>query len=71
MWMKARLRRDGPREFTDVTEYSGLTGVTGNAARWVDYDHDGDIDLSVGGESGLALWQNGFIGQFEEVTESA
>jgi len=64
------LGRDGPRAFSDMTAYTGLAGVTGNTARWVDYDHDGDIDLIVGGESGLALWQNGFAGQFEDVTHS-
>ncbi|MBW2293667.1 MAG: tetratricopeptide repeat protein, partial [Deltaproteobacteria bacterium] len=54
------LRRTGPRGFEDVTVDTGLAGLTGNAARWFDYDHDGDIDLIVGGESGLMLWQNGF-----------
>ncbi|MBW1883944.1 MAG: VCBS repeat-containing protein [Deltaproteobacteria bacterium] len=62
------LRRTGPRAFEDVTLDTGLAGLTGNAARWFDYDHDGDIDLIVGGESGLMLWQNGFDGRFEEVT---
>jgi len=64
------LRRTGSQTFEDLTAYAGLAGVTGNAARWLDYDHDGDIDLIVAGESGLALWQNGFGGQFENVTES-
>ena len=64
------LGRTGPQAFTDLTVYAGLAGVTGNAARWVDYDHDGDIDLVVASESGLALWQNGFTGQFEDVTHS-
>ncbi len=64
------LGRTGPLAFKDLTAYTGLAGVTGNVARWVDYDHDGDIDLIVGSESGLALWQNGFAAKFEDVTHS-
>jgi tetratricopeptide (TPR) repeat protein len=64
------LGRTDPRTFTDLTVSAGLAGVTGNAARWIDYDHDGDIDLIVASELGLALWQNGFAGQFEDVTHS-
>jgi len=64
------LGRTGPQAFRDLTAYAGLDGVTGNAARWVDYDHDGDIDLIVGGKSGLSLWQNSFEGKFENVTQS-
>jgi tetratricopeptide (TPR) repeat protein len=64
------LGRSDPRTFTDLTVHAGLAGVMGSSARWVDYDHDGDIDLIVAGESGLTLWQNGFGGQFEDVTHS-
>jgi tetratricopeptide (TPR) repeat protein len=62
------LERTGPLGFEDATDYAGLAGLTGNAARWVDYDHDGDIDLLVGGESGLLLLQNSFEGRFKDVT---
>jgi len=64
------LKRKGPRSFEDATVETGLAGLRGNAARWVDYDHDGDLDLIVGGEPGLTLWQNNFDGRFEDVTQS-
>jgi tetratricopeptide (TPR) repeat protein len=64
------LERSGPGAFEDVTSVAGLAGVRGNAARWVDYDHDGDIDLLVAGQTGLSLWQNGGDGRFENVTRS-
>jgi tetratricopeptide (TPR) repeat protein len=63
--------RKGPRTFEDITADAGLSGVKGNAARWVDYDQDGDIDLLVGGETGLEMWENGGDVRFENVTRSA
>lgn len=62
-------RPDG--SFDDVTERSLLAGVTGSAARFLDYDHDGDLDLAVGGKGGLALWQNDGDGRFTDVTIGA
>ncbi|MDH5307543.1 MAG: FG-GAP-like repeat-containing protein, partial [Myxococcales bacterium] len=64
------LERTGPGAFGDATSRAGLSAVTGDDARWVDFDHDGDIDLLVAGRSGLALWQNGGDGRFEDVTSS-
>ncbi|HKX31643.1 MAG TPA: FG-GAP-like repeat-containing protein, partial [Blastocatellia bacterium] len=47
-------RNDGHGRFTDVTVRSGLTGVDPQlgkmwsvAAAWLDFDHDGDLDLFV------------------------
>jgi Flp pilus assembly protein TadD len=63
------LKRTGASTFTDVTEPAGLGSVKANAARWVDYEHDGDLDLFVGGPDGVALRQNNGDGRFENVTE--
>jgi tetratricopeptide (TPR) repeat protein len=65
------LERTGPGSFEDATSHAGLSGVSGHDAHWIDFDHDGDIDLVVAGRSGLALWQNDGDGRFEDVTSSA
>ncbi len=62
------LKRVG-EGFLDITEAAGLGVVKANAARWVDYEHDGDLDLFLGGMEGLALWQNNGDGRFENVAE--
>ncbi len=62
------LKRAGTNAFEDVTEHAGLAGVRGNNARWVDYDHDGDLDLTVADQRGLQLWQNNGDGRFTNVT---
>ena len=59
------LKRTGVSTFADVTGPAGLSAVKANAARWVDYEHDGDLDLFVGGPDGAALWQNNGDGRFE------
>ena len=53
--------------FVDVTGRGGLSELSGSVARWLDYDHDGDVDLAVGRSSGVELWQNGGDGRFEEI----
>src|ERR1019366_1936117 len=63
------LKRTGPASFEDVTERAGLSGVRGVRARWVDYDHDGDLDLVIATEAGLQLWQNNGDGTFTNVTK--
>jgi len=62
------LKRTGDAIFADVTEAAGFRGVKAGAARWVDYEHDGDLDLLMGGPEGAALWQNNGDGRFEDVT---
>jgi tetratricopeptide (TPR) repeat protein len=61
------LMRTGPDVFQDVTESAGLAGLTGHAAEWIDWEHDGDLDLVVARQSGLELWQNNGNGTFSEV----
>jgi len=63
------LKQTGASTFADVTESAGLGAVKANAARWVDFEHDGDLDLFIGGPDGAALWQNNGDGRFENVTE--
>ncbi|MCH7704638.1 MAG: VCBS repeat-containing protein, partial [Planctomycetes bacterium] len=62
------LRRSGRDSFDDVTAASGLSGLTALAARWVDYEYDGDLDLVVARDAGLALWQNNGNATFTDVT---
>jgi tetratricopeptide (TPR) repeat protein len=54
--------------FEDLTEPSGLASATGEVARWVDLDHDGDIDLCTGSSSGLRIWRNNSDGTFVDAT---
>ncbi len=62
------LKRTGPLVFANVTEAAGLSGIQARHARWVDYEHDGDLDLLLGGSEGIALWQNNGDARFENVT---
>jgi tetratricopeptide (TPR) repeat protein len=54
--------------FEDLTESSGLASAAGEVARWVDLDHDGDVDLCIGSSSGLRAWRNNSDGTFVEAT---
>ncbi len=63
------LKQTAPGVFSDVTGQSGLPEGGANAARWLDYEHDGDVDLMLAGHDGLQLWQNNGDGRFENATE--
>ena len=63
------LERTGSDTFADVTKASGLAGARATCARWVDYEVDGDVDLVLGSDAGVDLWQNNGNGTFEKVTE--
>jgi Tfp pilus assembly protein PilF len=63
---------DGNGSFSDVTANAkippSLTG--GTTAAFVDYDHDGDLDLLLGGD-GLLLLRNNGDGTFTDQTTAA
>lgn len=62
------LERTGSTSFRDGTDKAGLSGITARSAAWVDYEHDGDLDLLLARESGAELWQNNGDGTFQNVT---
>lgn len=63
-----QARSGGKRSFRDVTEAAGLKDVKARDAVWVDYEHDGDLDLLFATEAGARLWQNNGDGTFTDVT---
>jgi Tfp pilus assembly protein PilF len=65
-WLLAQ-QEDG--SFRDVTRRSGLDEPSGYRALWVDHEHDGDLDLALAGDDGLALWVNMGDGRFEPSEE--
>ncbi len=62
------LRFAGVRDVTDV---AGMGDVSGGAFRFVDYEHDGDLDVVLSQRGGLQLWQNNGGGRFDDVTAKA
>ncbi len=53
----------------DLTAASNLSAARGDVARWIDLDHDGDIDLCVGSTEGLRAWRNNSDGRFVDATQ--
>ncbi|HJQ81566.1 MAG TPA: FG-GAP-like repeat-containing protein [Lacipirellulaceae bacterium] len=62
------LRQSATAGFEDLTESSGLATARGDVAKWVDLDHDGDVDLCMGSAGGLHVWRNNSDGTFVEAT---
>jgi tetratricopeptide (TPR) repeat protein len=54
--------------FVDLTPESNLAAAAGVAARWVDADHDGDVDLCTVSSGGLGVWRNNSDGTFVDAT---
>ena len=68
-------RNKGNGVFEDVTSSSGLKGAAGMVSLiWLDFDHDGDVDLFVTGQGaggtggGNVLWRNNGNGTFTNWT---
>jgi hypothetical protein len=49
----ARIYRNDQATFCDLN--AGMTGVERGSLAWGDYDNDGDLDLTVGGDTGSGL----------------
>ncbi len=66
------LRHEGEGAFEDVSEASGVAKISATAATWVDFDHDGDLDILTAGGPGAPtrLWLNG-DGVFSDNTAQA
>ena len=74
------FHNDGGGKFTDVTAKVGITPLNEPAGMtFVDYDHDGDLDLFITGKrlSGVedstdnVLWRNNGNGTFTNWTKEA
>lgn len=63
------LKRTGKKTFRDITPDAGLSNITANHVQWIDYDHDGDLDIVFARNSGVELWQNNGDATFSHVTE--
>jgi Tfp pilus assembly protein PilF len=67
-------RNNGDNTFTDVTEKAGIKQINHPAGvTFIDFDHDGDVDLLVTGSSGSSatanvLWRNNGNQTFTEWT---
>lgn len=67
VWLFERV---GDETFENVTERAGLKQTGARAARWFDYDHDGDVDLLFARQTGAEVWQNNGDGTFANVTQA-
>jgi Tfp pilus assembly protein PilF len=68
------LRQEAKGAFADATAGAGLSTLTApyRSAAWLDADHDGDLDLLIGGPAAPArLLRSDGKGAFEDVTAAA
>ena len=50
--------------FTNLSYQMGINAINSLGVVWVDYDNDGDLDLSVATETGIKLYRNDLPKQF-------
>ncbi len=63
------LRNDGNLEFTDTSETIGLPQSGSHDAVWVDFDHEGDLDLILAcKDADNLVYQNNGDGSFTNIT---
>ncbi len=70
---RSLLKNNCDGTFTDVTEASGLGGVSeSQTAVWADIDNDGFVDLFIGNEKGPnQLYRNRGDGTFEDISHKS
>lgn len=60
----ALYQQNPDRSFASLAYPMGISAVNSLGAVWVDYDNDGDLDLSVATETGIKLYRNDMPKQF-------
>jgi hypothetical protein len=73
---QAKLYRNDNGIFTDIPLNPDMSRTASGAAKWGDYDNDGDLDILITGQNGdnplkLAVFQNNGQGQFEELIDTS
>ncbi|MGA1198935.1 MAG: FG-GAP-like repeat-containing protein, partial [Candidatus Latescibacterota bacterium] len=63
-------KNNGAGGFVDVTTATGTAavGLNGQGAGWADFDHDGDLDLYMAGDTGNVLYVNDGANTFHNLS---